>query len=580
MSRQRFAPGLAVTDQSTAPKAGGSVKAARERALVSLPPGPKPQRLVVDPEPGKSSGRSQHLHTTSDEHSTSSENQHGSVQVSTPLNVSGPFSNTIISGTSNSDSRVLPQWPLMSEGDGARQRQNETPKDSVYSRGIPPQRPPRPPHAPSMSDAPRTQEITPAYYYGRSLSPPTAEPQLQGSYWERTYSSPGQESGALGTPKTIHSGASFTSSRPSTSSSVGSIPDFPVPTVPAIPQLQITRRALGPPPSSRRGASSYYSQSSYVTPIPEEASESIKHSHDSYASSHAMPTHWDDGLRESYVVDEDEDEDEVDDGADGPSSSSAEHNESTSLVQKFTSGTESRTPLTRCKGREEVKDVEEDTSIPIVAGTSQLNMIRQAAVAGGALEKADTETSHSAKETPADSNIATVNSNTTLLNPLSSIDHSSECRSAEAIKDPPCGGSTLDPRVKQILGGLEKGGALNPGTLSPINFSSSESVNRIRKPHRRDLEGTKGPEARGSLTSLPELIRRATKLASNLDRGKTASRLGLFDMLNANEGKGEKGKDFRNALLRSTILINYRRSWPPSFRIIDKYASLISASSA
>ena len=36
-----------------------------------------------------------------------------------------------------------------------------------------------------------------------------------------------------------------------------------------------------------------------------------------------------------------------------------------------------------------------------------------------------------------------------------------------------------------------------------------------------------GAEARGSLSSLTDLIRRATKLASNLDHGRTASRADL-----------------------------------------------------
>ena len=48
-----------------------------------------------------------------------------------------------------------------------------------------------------------------------------------------------------------------------------------------------------------------------------------------------------------------------------------------------------------------------------------------------------------------------------------------------------------------------------------------------RPPLRIDVDAVREAEARGSLTSLPELIRRATRLAANLDRGKTASRLGL-----------------------------------------------------
>ncbi|MCJ1431461.1 hypothetical protein MMC27_000814 [Xylographa pallens] len=463
-------------------------------------------------------------------------------------------------GPTTSNSRPIPQWPLISEDDGPQQRKNDTFMDGAQSRGFPPQRPPRPPYVPSILDTSRIQEHALVYQYRQPLSPPTPEQQLQGTYWERNFPlSPSQDSGPLGTPKTIHSGASFTSSRPSTSSSVGSIPDFPVPAIPAILQPQVTRRALGPPPSSRRGASSYYSQSSYVTPIPEEAAEPLKNSHDSYASSHAMPTHWDDGLRESYVVDEDEDGDGVGDGADGPSSGSAEHDESTSLVRKFTLGTQQKAPLTSFKGRAEVKEPKTNIGVSTPAGTSKLNMVSQAVVAGSAIGNVVSGTSSSAKGGPAGSGIASPNNNTRLLDPSSSLDHISARRSAETKRGQSSGDSALDPRVRQILGGLEKGGALNPGTPSPITSPSSESVNRIRRPHRRDLEGTKGPEARGSLTSLPELIRRATKLASNLDRGKTASRLGLFDMLNANEGKGEKDSSH----VRSGSLTNMLASFPP-----------------
>lgn len=49
----------------------------------------------------------------------------------------------------------------------------------------------------------------------------------------------------------------------------------------------------------------------------------------------------------------------------------------------------------------------------------------------------------------------------------------------------------------------------------------------MRRPPRLDVDAVRDAEARGSLTSLPDLIRRATRLAANLDRGKTASRLGL-----------------------------------------------------
>lgn len=50
-----------------------------------------------------------------------------------------------------------------------------------------------------------------------------------------------------------------------------------------------------------------------------------------------------------------------------------------------------------------------------------------------------------------------------------------------------------------------------------------------RKPPRLDMGAVRNAEARGSLSSLTDLIRRATKLASNLDRGRTASRTDLLD---------------------------------------------------
>jgi hypothetical protein len=66
----------------------------------------------------------------------------------------------------------------------------------------------------------------------------------------------------------------------------------------------------------------------------------------------------------------------------------------------------------------------------------------------------------------------------------------------------------------------------------------SDRIPSSRRPPRLNMEAVREAESRGSTTSLAELIRRATKLASNLDRGKTASRLGMLDMFNA----GEKDK--------------------------------------
>ncbi|KAM5442474.1 hypothetical protein MferCBS31731_002352 [Microsporum ferrugineum] len=60
----------------------------------------------------------------------------------------------------------------------------------------------------------------------------------------------------------------------------------------------------------------------------------------------------------------------------------------------------------------------------------------------------------------------------------------------------------------------------------------------------------KEPEVRSSLTSLPDLIRRATKLASNLDRGKTASKgpTAMFEMYNASSEAKNKERRYSGSI--------------------------------
>ncbi|KAF2160280.1 hypothetical protein M409DRAFT_70615 [Zasmidium cellare ATCC 36951] len=98
-----------------------------------------------------------------------------------------------------------------------------------------------------------------------------------------------------------------------------------------------------------------------------------------------------------------------------------------------------------------------------------------------------------------------------------------------------------DERVKSILESLEKGGAISAKDAEELKAPTpglSERAGRKRPP-RLNVDAVRDAEARGSLTSLPDLIRRATKLASNLDRGKTASRMGMANWLDGAE-PGEK----------------------------------------
>jgi hypothetical protein len=119
-----------------------------------------------------------------------------------------------------------------------------------------------------------------------------------------------------------------------------------------------------------------------------------------------------------------------------------------------------------------------------------------------------------------------------------------------------------DARSKEMmLDDSEKDGHSNilrqdSDTLkSPTAGFSGQRVGR-RVPARLDVDAIRDEEKRGSLSSLSDLIKRATKLASNLDRGRTASRLGMEGWLGpANSNSNSNGKT--NS---SGELAKYRRS--------------------
>jgi len=111
-----------------------------------------------------------------------------------------------------------------------------------------------------------------------------------------------------------------------------------------------------------------------------------------------------------------------------------------------------------------------------------------------------------------------------------------------------------DSGLQQSLAKVPTGSAVSTDTTSKANSSangqdqSSNSslptsnftepaggrgysrLSAIRRPPRLDMEAVRNAEARGSLTSLPELIRRATRLAASLEKGRRpASRFGDLD---------------------------------------------------
>lgn len=398
------------------------------------------------------------------------------------------------------DRRQYPQYPIQAGRQTSAPpirpgqpfaRNNSPTRNNPVGRGPPPQRPPRPNFVPSM--------------------PSQSIGQPQPNYWEDNYmATPGRDI------------SSSISSGPSTSSSNVSIPDFPVPAIPVpLPQPQPRRAAnLGLPPSSRKGGANYYPQNTFVASIPEEQSET----HNSFASSHVMPTSWGEGPPEYFtgrgINEGEEDSEESPAGENGRHSRASDHDDSTGLVRKVSIGKPGRPALRTVKSGEGVEEGDGDHLQP---GPFDDRQEISDGSGGGATFLSVSPAKNSPAGTPNE-----------LPSGLSRTAQSAEAR-------PPT--SPLDPRVTEILGGLEKGGALDSnGTASPITSTApSMSEKGLKRPPPLNVEAAQTGEARGSSTSLPELIRRATRLASNLDRGRTASRVGMLNILNDRAEKSGHG---------------------------------------
>jgi hypothetical protein len=123
-----------------------------------------------------------------------------------------------------------------------------------------------------------------------------------------------------------------------------------------------------------------------------------------------------------------------------------------------------------------------------------------------------------------------------------------------------------DALSKEMLRDPEKRGLprQDSDTLRAPNAGFSDQRGDRRRPPRLNVDAARDEEARGSLTSLSDLIKRATRLASNLDRGKTASRLGMEGWLgpgNGNNSNSELEKYYRNRSAGS--LSDILASFPP-----------------
>lgn len=431
-------------------------------------------------------------------------------------------------GSAISRPSPAPQWPLPTQPNHAELNDDSSqPYQPPTGRGKPPQRPPRPSHVPSILDASKIHEYTPTFQYQ-----PAPERSQGGSQSKEAQqyldelTSPG-----ILSPMTM-------TSRASTTSSVGTIPDFPVP-------MPRGSTGLGPPPSSRRGPSSYYSMQSFVTPIPEE-SPRTQTTHSSYASSGAIPANWGDM---SYGYDTDE-RSFLDDDIMEEEESKADRE---GIVRSASVGKRAKPSMITTKGAEKV-----DQSQGGVLGKTK-NLVKMGAI-DNSEPKATPQNFQDfirsanappiprvVQPTPRDTTWPTFGGPDSPLEGNKELDDDMMSSSSDSE-------STLAPSPHAIE--MEK---LSPAAILQAARANSTSPSRnltekeeneiqyrrtsaIRRPPRLDMNALRDAEARGSLTSLPDLIRRATKLASMMNEGKRpASRLNnLNDFPSMTDEKSEK----------------------------------------
>ncbi|RFU25508.1 hypothetical protein B7463_g10834, partial [Scytalidium lignicola] len=487
---------------TAAPAGSGSVKRARERAMAGstsdkqAPPAQRPYD-GASTRPGDSPPRSRHQMPAA---------------LADTRAAQGPI------GVAISKPTQVPQWPLTGNTDpSSDQRPPANPQyQPPAGRGAPPQRPPRPSNVPSILDASKIQEPTQSFSYRHQQQDPSQLSQDQ-------LLNPQEDNISPASPMTL-------SSRPSTVSSVGTIPDFPIPAMPPGPPRRSAN--LGPPPTSRRGGTSFYSQSSFVSPIPEESPRTT--SHVSYASSAAIPTSWGSASPASpaaspgYEYDEFQDVERTGDGPveEGRESreSNMDDNDEKALVRSASLGKRAKPSVIMNKGIERTD------------GSRPGSLSRQQS---GKRVSVDTKAAQSSATGPTKngeivwpmlgSPDSSFTSGTTFIDKSTSSSDNEVPREAR-FESKPRGDDTpssKSDRASQILGAYQAASSLQPRGLEPSRTPSPFSrFSALRRPPRLDIDAVRDAEARGSLTSLPDLIRRATRLAAMMDRGKRpASRL-------------------------------------------------------
>lgn len=267
------------------------------------------------------------------------------------------------------------------------------------------------------------------------------------------------------------------------------VPENPPIMNPPMPQTQQRKGMMNTtPPSSRRGVSSYYSQPAIqASPIPEE-SQNI-----SGASSQVMLSTWGSADYPALSPSIYEGEDDEDDYQPTP----AEDGEQKGLVRQASLGRKSKPKLT------EIRSLSRQDS------TKQTFLNTEPDPNDSSLPTRGASPPRTAVSTPTPT--MTPSPLTTFSFPLPR--NYSGCDWQETETKQLGGDSASHAKSPQMYSHVEK-------PLVITKSMATKMKGRRAPPPGLNLNAVRDAEARGSLTSLPDLIRRATKLAAVLETGK------------------------------------------------------------
>jgi hypothetical protein len=391
----------------------------------------------------------------------------------------------------------MTQWPLPSENMRANM---VDPHGRVLTpQGPPPLRPPRPDiPSPSVYSERSVPDVTPSPLHIKRPVPSFSQPLSHASpprVAVRQRPPPSPNSIAASTPRiSVATDDYLRHSTVSSAASMASIPDFPFPAQ-RLPADPAQRNLVPPLPMGRQAVN----RRSSVSPIPEELSDSKG----SYGSSRVAPS-WASAKAESEILGTYLDGVSDDDGDSGH----ATHVTNSTIVRQASlgkGGQPSVCMIRRSTAESPVPPPEDPARAGSTTSEDVIPLAFSKEISTGKVRRGSFLTSSSSDSSHFDLDKAPF---------VLDIGHHPDHHDSGALAKE----TEVLPRAMPTMSDKRPGGRRPP----PLNMTAVRDA-----------------EKRGSLTSLPDLIRRATKLATNLEHGRTASR---NDLLGGGRSRAPFGK--------------------------------------